>query len=91
MAEDTKWTNGVDPSFLRKSEIFQGGMKGNIIGANTDKGIFFMIHTVILGYPQFLSCAKQLLSLLCVIINLSRICNMYLKPRTLIAILILSF
>ena len=41
MAEDTKWTNGVDPSFLRKSEIFQGGMKGNIIGANTDKGIFF--------------------------------------------------
>ena len=39
-AEDTKWTNGVDfvdPTFLCKSERFQGGMKRNIIGANIDK------------------------------------------------------
>ena len=41
MAEDTKWTNGVDPTFLCKSEIFQGGMKRNIIGANIDKRYFF--------------------------------------------------
>ena len=26
-AEDTKWTNGVDPTFLCKSEIFQGGLE----------------------------------------------------------------
>ena len=33
----------MDPTFLCKSEIFQGGMKINIIGANIDKGIFFII------------------------------------------------
>ena len=40
LLRNTKWTNGVDPTFHCKSEMFQGGIKRNIIGANTDKGIF---------------------------------------------------
>ena len=56
----------VEPTFLCKQEIFQSGMKRNIIGANIDKGIFFIILLNILNsfpvlnnsFPVFAICTK---------------------------------